>query len=54
MKHRVGEHAVGPRPGESWRGIHLLTGNNEQIDALTAKIPELAENGYAYPSHPEP
>jgi hypothetical protein len=47
-----------------WRGIHLLVGDNEQIEALTGTIPELAEMGvnvvivevnydYAYSSHPE-
>lgn len=47
-----------------WRGIHLLVGDNEQIEALTGTVPELAEMGvnvvivevnydYAYSSHPE-
>jgi hypothetical protein len=58
------ERAAGPKPGELWRGIHLLVARNEQVDALAREVPELAKMGvnvivaevdydYAYSSHPE-
>ena len=47
-----------------WRGVHLIVGNNAQMDALAGEIPALAALGinvlmteinysYAYVSHPE-
>jgi len=55
---------VGPKPGEQWRGIHLIVSNDADVNALRQEIPELAAMGinvivteinynYAYGSHPE-
>lgn len=48
----------------TWRGIHVLTNSNEDVDALAGEVPELATMGvnvlivevdynYDYSSHPE-
>ena len=55
---------VGSRPGQPWRGLHLLLGSNAGAEALAGELPTLAEMGvnvivaevdydYAYTSHPE-
>jgi hypothetical protein len=56
--------AGGPKPGEPWRAIHVMTGSAESLDALEAQLPALAKLGanvlvcevnynFDFQSHPE-
>ena len=61
----VKEVAIGPKPGEAWRGVHLLGySNDDDLAELGAMVPKLAEMGinvivlevdysFEFQSHPE-
>jgi len=55
---------AGPRPGEPWRAVHVMTPSARSFDALQAQLPALARlgvnvlicevnYGFDYQSHPE-
>jgi len=55
---------AGPKPGEPWRAVHVMTGGRDALEALEAQLPALADLGvnvlvcevnynFDFKSHPE-